>query len=54
LSLRRNMSRPALMRLREDFEFSRTAPFYVGNALGAFCKGPHSFIFCRPRDEMCN
>jgi len=36
LSLRRNMSKPALVRLRLDFESSRTPSPYVGTVLNAF------------------
>src|SRR5207244_12814024 len=43
LFLRRNISRPALIRLRGDFEFS-TASFYAGHALDAFCKKPADLL----------
>src|SRR5207249_8979681 len=39
------MSRPALIRLRKDFECAGTRPFYPGKALGAFCKSCARFVF---------
>jgi len=37
LFLRRNMSKPALIRLRPDFEFFRTRDDTPGNVSSTFC-----------------